>query len=185
MLEVGFLSLALLAAGPSISEAKTVRLNSQAKADAVTERLSFKEIFEASPRELKPSQKLLSLNGKRVTMVGYMAQMEMPPEGAFYLASQPVACGEGGGGTADLPPDAVLVIVRSAKGRKLEHIARRIEVTGILEVGNRASEDGQVSAIRMILDQSKGSRSPKKSKQVKPRINETSQVKSNEDGTSV
>jgi len=185
LLQVGFLSLALLATGPSIQQEKPVRLKIQARANAAPERLSFKEIFEASPRELKPSAKLLSLNGKRVTMVGYMAQMEMPPEGAFYLAFQPVACGEGGGGTADLPPDAVLVIVRSAKGRKLEHIARRIEVTGILEVGNLTGEDGQVSALRMILDQSKGSRSLKKSKQVKPRINETSQVKSDADGASI
>jgi hypothetical protein len=139
-----------------------------AQANAVRpEPLSFKEIFAASPRELKPSPKLLALNGKWVTMVGYMAQMEIAPSGAFYLASQPVACGESGGGTADLPPDAVLVIVRSAKGQKLEHIRRRIEVTGILEVGNRTAEDGQVSAIRMILDQSKGGRLLKKSKQTK------------------
>src|SRR6202022_1749087 len=106
--------------------------------------LSFKELFEASPRELKPSQKLLALQGRRVKMVGYMAQMEMPPAGAFYLASQPVVCGEGGGGTADLPPDAVRVVIRSAKGKHLEHSPRLLEVTGILELGNRVEEDGQV-----------------------------------------
>jgi hypothetical protein len=115
--------------------------------------LSFQELLEGSSRELKPSRKLLALDGKRVKMVGYMAQMELAPEGAFYLTSHPVSCSEGGGGTADLPADAVRVVVRSAKGKKLEHIPRLLEVTGTLEVGNRVEEDGQVSAIRLVLDQ--------------------------------
>ena len=92
------LSLALLAAAPPPVEGKPVRLKSQPGASAVgPETLSFRELFEASPRELKPSQKLLALNGKRVTMVGYMAQMEIAPLGAFYLASAPVSCAASSG----------------------------------------------------------------------------------------
>lgn len=114
--------------------------------------LDFRDFFEASPRELKPSARLLSLNGKRVRLVGFMAQMEMPPRGAFYLCSRPVFATEAGAGTADLPPEAVLVIVRTAKDRELDHIPRAVQVTGILEVGPRVEEDGQVSALRLILD---------------------------------
>jgi hypothetical protein len=51
-----------------------------------------------------------------------------------------------------LPPEAVLVIVRSAKGRQIPFIPRALEVTGILEVGNRQERDGEVSPIRLILD---------------------------------
>src|SRR5215813_9485842 len=114
--------------------------------------LSFKEFFEATPRELKPSQKLLSLNGKRVRMVGYMARMERVVPGAFYLVPHPVMCDEEGGGTSDLPVENVLVLVRSAKDREIAFIPRPVEVTGILEVGNREEEDGRVSAIRLTLD---------------------------------
>src|SRR5499426_1185991 len=114
--------------------------------------IEFREFFEANASELKPSAKLLSLNGRRVRLIGFMAQMEQPPSGAFYLCPRPVYADESGGGTADLPIGSVRVIVRSAKGKKVPFIAREIEVTGILEVGARAEEDGTVSAIRLTLD---------------------------------
>ena len=114
--------------------------------------LAFNEFFEPAPGELKASAKLLGLNGQRVRLVGFMAQMEEPPDGAFYLCPRPVFCDESGGGTADLPPEAVRVVVRSAQGKKLSFIPRAIEVTGLLEVGHRPSEDGQVASIRLILD---------------------------------
>jgi hypothetical protein len=46
----------------------------------------------------------------------------------------------------------VLVLVRSAKDREIAFIPRPVEVTGILEVGNREEKDGRVSAIRLTLD---------------------------------
>lgn len=46
--------------------------------------------------ELKPSEKLRSLNGKRVRIVGFMAEMEHQPEGYFYLCSRPILCDESG-----------------------------------------------------------------------------------------
>jgi hypothetical protein len=119
--------------------------------DAATS-IEFREFFEADTGELKPSAKLLSLNGRRARLVGFMAQMEQPPSGAFYLCPTPVYADESGGGTADLPVGSVRVIVRSAKGKKIPFIARPIEVTGILEVGPQTEEDGTVSSVRLILD---------------------------------
>ena len=114
--------------------------------------LAFREFFEPASRTLKPTPRLLSLQGKRVRLVGYMAQMETPPKGGFYLCPSPVLATEGGGGTADLPPDAVLVIVRSAEGKALGHIPRPLEVTGLLELGPQEDKDGRVSTIRIVLD---------------------------------
>jgi hypothetical protein len=85
-------------------------------------------------------------------MTGFMAQMEQPPAGAFYLCPRPVYGDESGGGTADLPIANVRVIVRSAKDTAVPFVARLIEVTGILEVGNRAEADGTVSSVRLLLD---------------------------------
>lgn len=114
--------------------------------------LSFQELFEPSPRELKPTAKLLSLHGRRVRLVGYMARMESPPRGAFYIAPHPVFCDEAGGGTADLPPEAVRVVVRSAAGQAIPWVPRPLEVTGTLELGPQPDEEGRVSSIRLVLD---------------------------------
>jgi len=115
------------------------------------ELLEFGEILEPGP-VLEPSAKVTGLAGKRVRMVGFMAHMEHPPKGAFYLVPRPLHADEAGGGTADLPPQSVLVVSRSAAGQKLPFIEGALEVTGTLELGNRADEDGRVSAIRLVLD---------------------------------
>ena len=114
--------------------------------------LSFKEFFEGVDGGLTPSSRLLRLNGRRVRLVGFMAQMESPPLGAFYLCPRPISCDEEGAGTADLPAESVLVIVGSQRGKVMPFTPRALEVTGILEVGNRQDADGRVSFIRLVLD---------------------------------
>ena len=118
----------------------------------LVESLEFRDFFVASPRALVPSPRLLRLDGKRIRLVGYMALMEEAPKGGFYLCPFPVVATESGGGTADLPPEAVLVVVPSARGQELAHIRRPLEAKGILEVGPKADEEGRVSGLRLILD---------------------------------
>jgi hypothetical protein len=122
-------------------------------APASPEPLAFDEFFESSARELRPSARLLSLDGRRVRLRGFMAQMEEPPKGGFYLCHAPVFAAEGGGGTGDLPPDAVLVVVKSARGKELAHIPRPLEVTGVLQISPQTDEEGRVSRIRILLDE--------------------------------
>ena len=166
MVALGLLSLALLSSDASNSQpafAVRQRAARQARLSGA-EPLAFGELFESSPRELKPTAKLLGLDGKRVKMVGYMAQLEEPLSGAFYLAPRPTVCGEGGAGTGDLPPEVVRVEVRSRRGKPVPFIPGLLEVTGVLEVGNRAEEDGSVSAIRLVLDQYKDKKPRRQSK---------------------
>lgn len=115
--------------------------------------LDFQGWFEATPRELKATPKLLSMNGRHVRLVGYMAHMEAAPKGVFFLCPHPTFCDEEGAGTADLPPEAVRVTVRGARGQQLPFSARPLIVTGVLQIGPRAEADGQVSSLRLILDQ--------------------------------
>ena len=122
------------------------------KSEPAVPTIEFREFFEANTSELKPSAKLLGLNGRRARLVGFMAQMERPLQGAFYLCPRPVYSDESGGGTAELPIGSVRVIVRTAKGKSIPFVSRPIEVVGILEVGNQTEDDGTVSAIRLILD---------------------------------
>jgi hypothetical protein len=114
--------------------------------------LAFGEFFEATASEIKPSERLLALSGQRVKLVGFMAKMEVSPKGAFYLTPRPVSCDEEGGGTADLPPEAVYVVVRSSTGQEIPHTPRALEVTGLLEVGYHVETDDRVTHIRLLLD---------------------------------
>src|SRR5262245_56181096 len=101
-------------------------------------------------------------------MVGYMVNMEHAPSGAFYLAPRPVFCDEAGGGTADLPPESVRVIVRSARRETIEFNTGALEVTGIMAACNLVEEDGQVSAIRLMLDRPKDKRIAARARDTKP-----------------
>ena len=150
-------SASTVPANPS-SAAKTVPaknpvpVSSAAKTKQNVIPLAFKEFLEVSSGALKPTAKLLACDNKRVRIVGFMAQMEDPIQGGFYLCPRPVFCDEGGGGTGDLPPESVFVIVRSAKGKVLAHKPQPLEAVGILHIGAQTDEDGHVSMIRLILD---------------------------------
>jgi hypothetical protein len=114
--------------------------------------LTFDEILEKGPGGVHLSARVHELESRRVRMVGFMPQMEVPPRGAFYLCPRPIFVDESGGGTADLPPTAVRVVVRSAPGEEVAFIPGPLEVTGTLEIGRREEADGTVSFVRLILD---------------------------------
>ena len=113
--------------------------------------LDFKEFFETSTRGLRPTQKLINLKNRRVKLVGFMAQMENELEGSFFLVPRPVFCDEEGGGNADIPPEAVLVIVPFRSHEKIPFVPGLLEVTGVLEIGHK-EEKRQLSSIRLIMD---------------------------------
>lgn len=138
------------------------------KQDGFPINLEFREFFEPGAGEIKPTQKLLGLNGKRVRIIGFMAQLEAPPKGAFYLCNLPVYGDESGGGTADLPPEQILVIARSSKGRLFPYVAGSLEVTGILQIGTQQEDDGTVSMIRLLLDRPQTKTGSPKTRNQKP-----------------
>jgi hypothetical protein len=80
--------------------------------------LALSDLLDSGPK-LKPSAKAEALNGKRVHVVGFMAEMEEPIEGAFYLVPRPISLDESGGGTGDLPPNSILVMVPGSEGRAI------------------------------------------------------------------
>jgi hypothetical protein len=114
--------------------------------------LAFSEFFRPASARLQPSDKLTGLDGQRVRIQGFMARMEEGPAGAFYLASRPVSCDEGGAGTGDLPPDAVLVLVPWSVGAEIPFLAGPLEVVGVLHLGAATRPDGAPARIRIVLD---------------------------------
>jgi hypothetical protein len=101
---------------------------------------------------LAPSAKARALDGKRVRVIGFMAEMEEPIRGAFYLVARPTRLDESGGGTGDLPLDSILVAVPGSEAKLIPHVEGALEGTGVLEVGNRADAQGRVSNFRLRLD---------------------------------
>lgn len=118
---------------------------------APAEPLAWSDLLEPGAA-LVPSAKTRALAGKRVRLVGFMARMELPTPGAFYLVPQPIDCDEAGGGTADLMPASVLVLSESAQGQIVPHLPGALDVSGVLEVGNQPGPDGRMSAFRLRLD---------------------------------
>ena len=81
-----------------------------------------------------------------------MIDQEEPTKGTFYLWKRPVFNDESGAGVGDVPPDAILVVVRGAKNAVINHTPRPLAVTGILEVGPHTEENGASSMLRLLLD---------------------------------
>jgi hypothetical protein len=84
-------------------------------------------------------------------MVGFMARMEYPPAGGFYLTRIPVDCDEMGAGTGDLPPDSVLVHIVPAPAT-VPFVPGPVEIIGTLKVGRQEGTDGQVSHVQLVLE---------------------------------
>jgi hypothetical protein len=116
-----------------------------------TPTLDFSEFYHFGPRAPEPTAKLLSFAGKRVTLVGFMVLLEAPVIGGFYLAPYPAASDESGSGRGDVPPTAVLVLPRAAKGKAVEFVPGPLEITGTLQVGNEETA-GESASVRLLVD---------------------------------
>src|SRR5688572_664714 len=95
--------------------------------------IEFADFYNFGPTHAEPTDKLNALNGKKVTLVGFMVEMSDPAKGGFYLAPYPALSDESAGGRAGIPPVSVLVVAPIAKGKKVAQISGVLEVTGILE----------------------------------------------------
>ena len=114
--------------------------------------LSFAELFEKQP-DLRPSARVQSLSGKRVRVDGFMARMEVPPEGAFWLCRAPLEIDEGGAGSGDLPVESILVVLTPPGQKPVEPLRGPLRVEGTLEVGRKQAPDGTLSFFRIVLDE--------------------------------
>lgn len=121
----------------------------------VTE-LKFREMFKMpiGPKGLEPTDKLLSLDGKRVRLVGYMAAQEESAKGVIILSPMPVSLGDEDESLSDdLPGNAVFVHLTARYADKpVPNMQGLLHLTGTLQLGPKDEADGHVSAIRLALD---------------------------------
>jgi hypothetical protein len=114
--------------------------------------LAFSELIAHGPK-LRISDRAQRLKGERVKLVGYMANLELPPAGAFYLTSIAVSCDEASDGAAELPLNSVLVTSRNAAEKTVPHVDGILEVVGELDVGHQTDSLGRASWFRLTLDE--------------------------------
>ncbi len=122
--------------------------------DGVTN-LKFNEFFElpVGPRGLTVTQKLRSLDGKPVRVLGYMVKQGDPHPGLFLFATLPLQVDDRDYGLADdLPPATIFVHLPEYQDKIVPYIAGPLLLTGSLSVGNQEEADGRVSLVRLTLD---------------------------------
>jgi hypothetical protein len=123
--------------------------------------IKFRDFFvmPVGPYGLEPTEKLLSQDGKRVRIAGFIAAEEVPTPGLFILSPIPVSLSDVEDGPADdLPPTVVYVHLSGTDSQAVvRHQASPLLLTGTLSVGNRVEPNGRVSAVRLTLDAPAGS----------------------------
>ncbi len=132
--------------------------------------LVFADFFQhpVGPRGLEPTQKLLQLDGQRVSVAGYMVREEEPTAGVFMLAPVPVSLTEIADGPADYLPGATLFVDLPAK-YATQHIQFQPgswQLVGTLDLGAREEPNGRISYVRLILDDLRSMRTPNDAKPV-------------------
>ena len=130
----------------------------------VTE-LKFSELFVSpvGPRGLTLTEKLASVHGKRVRMVGYMVEQHGAVPGKFIFAPMPVQLHDHDSALADdLPPAVVHVTVPTCLGREVPYAPGLMVLSGILAVGHHEEVDGRMSLVRMELDPPKNFIDPRR-----------------------
>jgi hypothetical protein len=112
-------------------------------------RLSFLELYKGiGVLGLQFSDKVLGLNGKPVSIRGFMAPPLKPEADFFVLTREPVALCPFCQSDADWPVDILVVYLKGDAA--FASNTGRIEVTGILEVGSKTDpKTGFVSLLRI------------------------------------
>jgi hypothetical protein len=120
----------------------------------VTE-LKFSEFFRQpiGPRGVEFTEKLRSLDGKRVRILGYMARQSQPVARCFLLSPVPLALHEDEYGFAeDMPATVMHVFTDPTTPAAVTFTPGLLLLTGTLTMGNRIEPDDRVSTVRLQLD---------------------------------
>ena len=114
------------------------------------DRLTFAQLYQSvGVLGLKFSDKVQALQGKAVTMRGYMAPPLKPEANFFVMTKEPVSLCPFCQTDADWPADIIVVYLQ--KGTALTANTEPIEVTGRLEVGSQTDpKTGFVSLLRIV-----------------------------------
>lgn len=117
--------------------------------------LKFSEFFRQpiGPRGLEYTDRLRSLEGRRIRILGYMVRQDQPVARRFLLSpvSQTLHQEEYGP-CDDLPATTVHVCTSAESPTNTPFTPGLLLLTGKLSLGNRTEADGRISTVRLELD---------------------------------
>lgn len=117
--------------------------------------LRFNEIYRLpiGPAGLEFTEKVRSLDGKKIRLAGYMVKQSRPMPWTLLLSPIPMTLHESHYGFAeDLPPQTVHAFTERTITPILPHTPGLMLLTGRLELGAREEPDGRVSHVRLFVD---------------------------------
>jgi hypothetical protein len=118
--------------------------------------LRFRDVFKlpVGPKGLELTDVLKGLDGKRVRIVGYMVQQQVPSAGAFMLTPLPVASGDDDESFADdIPASVIFVTLPHGAATLVPRLPGLLKVTGTLRVGaHEIPGTERIAAARIELD---------------------------------
>ena len=121
-----------------------------------TQELKFQEMFQmpVGPKGIQASERLLSLDGQRVRMVGFMVRSSGPRSTAFILAPMPVEISDEDEAEADdIPFNAVLVKLSTPATQSIPNLDGLLKVSGVLHVANVEDPDSsRIFPVTIDLD---------------------------------
>jgi hypothetical protein len=141
--------------GPSPAKALRNHVATLPPAPDGVKDLFFDEFFRSpvGPKGLDLTERLASLNGERVRILGYMVQQSKATPWTLLLAPLPLISHETEFGLAeDLPASTVRVVLPRSAQPVTPHTPGLLLLTGRLEVGDREEADGRHSLVRLIAD---------------------------------
>lgn len=143
--------------------AEAVAGGASAERQSAIAELKFSDFFRlpVGPYGLEPTAKLLSLNGKRVAIRGYIVRRQISLPGAFLLAPYPVVMSDEADGPADdLPAAHLLALLPGDDARRPVPYQRGLFLlTGTLELGAREEQDGRIYFARLHVEAPKSATS--------------------------
>lgn len=120
------------------------------------------------PLGLELTDKIKTLDGKKVRLLGYMVQRDEAVPGALWLTPYPVNIEESEAGFADLPPQAVYVLIPYRSKIIAPYTPRPLLLTGTLSVGQRAGEEKEATSLFRLTLESPAER-PTRAKPARPK----------------
>ena len=121
---------------------------------AGVEELKFSDFFKPIGRMgLEYSDKMKSLDGKKVRILGYMVQMEVRTPGIFLFSPFALELNDAEEGLSDyLHPATLHVLMPENKDQPVTYTRGLMLLTGTLTVGPHEEADGRASCARLQLD---------------------------------
>ena len=117
--------------------------------------LKFRDFFKLpiGPLGLEPTARLLQLQGQQVRLLGYRVKQDEADAsaGLFLLTPLPITLGDEDERFADDLPATTIYIHFDPAGPMPPYQRGLIAVTGRLEIGAQAEEDGRQSALRLRM----------------------------------